>query len=296
MTTGNGADKASLDYSLRYNVAMDHAVAERILNETRRILNELQITFFLFSGSCLGAVRDQGFIPWDDDIDILSIVWEQGVNQELIDKAIQGFEENGFHVGRMTGKYSTSFSMIKDHIRVGWDCAIPSDNNLHIFPGVVIPVKLFESPREILFFGESFLVPNPPEDYLRLKYGEEWMVPKQSGSYEADVVKKIPGGTLTGDSVWVRVIDKEGNPLTAGSVTLVGGQQSPLSSAGLAELNIPQSDWYSLIISYQNHEDVLYMEQLSPGHTYVYATNAMDKAAAEIQETVGTLGNLLYEE
>jgi hypothetical protein len=38
------------------------------------------------------------------------------------------------------------------------------------------------------------------------------------------------------------------------------------------------------------------MEQLSPGHTYVYATNAMDKAAAEIQETVGTLGNLLYEE
>ena len=296
MPKGSGADKASLDYSLRYNVAMDHAVAERILKETRQILNELQITFFLFSGSCLGAVRDQAFIPWDDDIDILSIVWEQGINQDLIDEAIQTFEENGFHVGRMEGKYSTSFSMIKDHIRVGWDCAVPSKGNLHIFPGVVVPVKLFESPREILFLGESFLVPNPAEDYLRLKYGEEWMVPKQSGSYEADVVKKIPGGALEGDSVWVRVIDKEGNPLTAGTVTLVGGQRSPISNEGLAELNIPQPDWYSLIIGYQDHEDVLYMEQLSPGHTYIYATNAMEKAAAEILETVGTLGNLLYEE
>ena len=296
MPKGSGSDKASLEYSLRYNVSMDHAVAERVLKETRKILNELQITFFLFSGSCLGAVRDKAFIPWDDDIDILSIVWEHGINQELVEKAIQAFEENGFYIGRMEGKHSTSFSMIKDHIRVGWDCAVPSNGNLHIFPGVVIPVQLFESPLEIEFLGESFLVPNPAEDYLRLKYGEEWMIPKKSGSYEADVVRKIPGGTLTGDSVWVRVVDNQGNPITSGNITLVGGQQSLLDSQGLAELKIPQSDWYSLVVSYEGSEDVLYMERLSPGKTYAYATDAMEKAAAEIHETANTLGNLLYEE
>lgn len=43
----------------------------QIMDELDRICRENGITYFLGYGSCLGAMRHGGFIPWDDDLDVV---------------------------------------------------------------------------------------------------------------------------------------------------------------------------------------------------------------------------------
>ena len=44
-----------------------------MLREIDRICRMHDIPYMLFAGSALGAVRHQGFIPWDDDLDVLML-------------------------------------------------------------------------------------------------------------------------------------------------------------------------------------------------------------------------------
>src|SRR5690554_697940 len=56
-----------------------------ILIEFDRICRKHGIDYFISGGTCLGAVRHGGFIPWDDDIDI--DVWH--ADYQKLEEALQ---------------------------------------------------------------------------------------------------------------------------------------------------------------------------------------------------------------
>lgn len=81
----------------------------KILLQTHEILCENKIDYFLIYGTLLGAIRHQGFIPWDDDIDI-------GFFSEDFQKLIQienHFEQKGLRL-------SSPFSRLGYYSSRGW--------------------------------------------------------------------------------------------------------------------------------------------------------------------------------
>lgn len=48
-----------------------HAIGDHLLRRFAAVCTELEIPYYLTSGTLLGAVRSGGWIPWDDDVDVI---------------------------------------------------------------------------------------------------------------------------------------------------------------------------------------------------------------------------------
>ncbi len=285
MVTSSKAGEAAYEKSIKSPKPLDPAVAAERLKDVKRILDQLGVVFFLGSGTCLGAIRENRFIPWDDEMDTCSVIGLHGFTEEMIERVIAAFTENGYYVHVVHSASHVGISVVKSSVWADWTCFRIIGDSIYQYPAVKTPVRLFTELKEIDFIGEKFLVPNPPEEYLRIKYGPDWKIPKAAG-FEKDVVQKIPDADILNRSRRIgqfltkhiapwragrfRVLDREGKPVNGAEVVVVGVGRSRTNKQGYARFYVPDEHFYAVIVRYDNHEEVLYQEVLTPGGTYVY--------------------------
>jgi len=258
----------------------------KALKEVKQILESFGITFFLMSGSCLGAIRENGLIPWDDDVDIGSVYGLHGCKEESLGEIVTAFRKEGFITKHLHTGPHDFLPFIKYSAKISWECLHVIDGYVEQYPFLNTPVRFYTELKEIDFLGEKFFVPNPPEEYLRLKYGEEWRVPKRHGTYEKDIINQVidewtgdwaemPGNipkkdTPEGQTCKIKVLDGAGKPVNGAEVVIIGVGNNETDEAGYAEFHLPQDDFYPVVIKYNDYEKIDYFPQISGGEEYTY--------------------------
>ncbi|MDP7533561.1 MAG: LicD family protein [SAR202 cluster bacterium] len=276
MVSENGSDEAALLKSFENLQSLDPTGAKLRLKEAKAVMDGFGIPFWLRQGTCLGAVRDNDFIPWDDDIDLGCVIGLNGVTEDQIDPIVDGFRERGYFVEVEYSDREISACMIKNSIRTDLTFFHIIDDAIFHFPMIWMPARLFADLKQIEFTGDSYFVPNPPEEYLGTKYGPNWTTPKQDG-YELDVfaqIAKAPAAILETapghPQTKIQILDLHNEIVADAEVSIVGVDDARTDGDGRVEFNLPFKDFYAVVIRHGNHEEILYQEIFTPGKTYVY--------------------------
>jgi len=279
-------DNEMLEKWLDSEEPIDRSNAAKALKEAKNILDGFGVSFFLRQGTCLGAIRDNDLLPWDDDVDIGSIIGFHGLTEKSLDSIIDAFRDHGFlaRIDRMN--VSPYIPLVKYSTRIDWQCYKVVDNCIIQYPFLKSPLSLFTELKEITFLEETFLVPNPPEEYLRLKYGDDWKIPKKTGEYEEDVLRQvaempapnkagklrqflakyIPSPRLSS----IRVLDQQGNPICGSEVVLVGLGCFKTNKQGYVRFYVPRTDHHPLTIRFEDYRETNYLQKIKPATTYIY--------------------------
>ena len=153
MVSESGADESALFKSYGEILPLDPELAKIMLQEAKEILDPLGIKFFLRQGTCLGAIRDQAFIPWDDDLDLGCVIGLNGLTEGMIEPVFDAFRDRGYYVSVESNDRWIAAGMMKSSLRVDLTFFRIINDSIFHFPLIWIPANLFSNLKEIEFMG-----------------------------------------------------------------------------------------------------------------------------------------------
>lgn len=162
----------------------DQAEVWRQIRQIVDILQEEGIESFANSGTLLGLIREGSLLPHDDDADLGILVPGDDLEQivsnimKLFIALAQRGMVNAWHV-----ENGCKHIALKSGVPVDLFPAWILNGQLYAYPhGVIEPAKV--QPLSLLDIeGQSIPVPQNPEVFLELCYGQNWRTPDDTYSY-----------------------------------------------------------------------------------------------------------------
>lgn len=154
------------------------AVELQILEKIDEVCRKHNLTYYAYYGTLLGAVRHQGFVPWDDDLDIAMFRDDYEKFQAI---AAEEFTEPYFFQNAYTDGIIRFMAKIRDSRTTAIEHLAPSINQgifIDVFPLDVAPDGINEEAAIILEVQREIwtTVVNPREILEELEAGKSFVL------------------------------------------------------------------------------------------------------------------------
>lgn len=166
------------DNTARHRQARPQIVAYRAAAD---VLDKAGVTWWLTSGVLLGHIRDGAWIPWDTDVDL-------GIWPDDVDRTRAAFKAAGWSFRRdrdaqMWPVHGTTKIDLHTHYRDG-DTIFKLHGKKQDLR-MDYPAHLFDALRPTVYYLRRTLMPSPPEEYLEVQYGADWLTPKRDWKWDS---------------------------------------------------------------------------------------------------------------
>ncbi len=154
--------------------------ADEILRLLKSTVESLNLDLVLCCGTCLGFVRDGGYIKNDNDIDVAILSNFQPCTEEQKKSLSEKLREKGFRSSQTPAVMLNGQEHWWKHsilICIRWIYG-SVDRGL---------IRFFKSFDKVTYNGQTYNVPHPVEDYFvynypKSYYGVDWRTPRIRGT------------------------------------------------------------------------------------------------------------------